>query len=180
MVYIVEFWETKERKEACSCVVQASKPASLRRGSWLPLRCSPSGIKALKLSCPLLPSDLPTLLPPDTPRLHTSAQGRGNLLGSWSLSFQYCLTDCSALPIAPGFFQNHCNPFLLLNHLSQEYPEWLSPHLDTELSNSSVQAWQCIPVTIIVNRLELCSHGAYRILVNTLLCTNHCLNVNSL
>lgn len=76
MVYIVEFWETKGRKEACSCLVQASEPASLRRGSWLPLRSTPSGIKALILNFPLLPSVLSTPLPPDTPRLHTSAQGR--------------------------------------------------------------------------------------------------------
>lgn len=81
MVYIVEFWETKGRKEACSCVVQASEAASLRRGSWLPLRCTPSRIKALILNCPLLPSGLSTLLPPDTRRLHTSAQDRGKLGG---------------------------------------------------------------------------------------------------
>lgn len=81
MVYIVEFWETKGRKEARSCLVQASEPASLRRGSWLPLRSTPSGIKALILNCPLLRSVLSTLLLPDTPRLHTSAQGRDNLAG---------------------------------------------------------------------------------------------------
>lgn len=118
MVYTVEFWRQKGRKEACSCLVQASETASLRRGSWLPLKCTLCGIKALIPNCPLLPSVLLTLLPADTPRLHTSAQGRGNLLGSWSLSFQYCLTDCSALPIAPDFFQDLCNQFLLLNHLS--------------------------------------------------------------
>lgn len=81
MVYGVEFWKIKGRKEPFSCLAHASGPASLRRGSWLLPKCTPNGISALMLICSLLPR---------VSHQHCFPQTH---LGSGSFSFWCCLTN---------------------------------------------------------------------------------------